>query len=165
VLSGRIGYWATTARQEDGTWIRVQRCATPLIPTIFFDADGDLASKYNTTDPGQDRDNYGQLVTELAAQAAAGLGAAEDPQAHGIHVRDQLFPDILWYEVGTRAHFGFARRNGRGLTEPVAEVMFALVTGRAIPLFLGKNDATGALRDSFPYLAAPLAGGPAPAES
>lgn len=160
--TGWIGFWGTTVLRQDGTWLKVQRCATPLIPTIFFAADGELAARYNTTEPAADRENYGPIVSKLAGRAAAALGAAEDPQAHGIRVRDQLFPDILWYEVGTPAQFGFGRRNGRGLTDPVAEVMFALVTGRAIPLGLDKRAATGSLRDSFPYLGAPLTGGPAP---
>jgi hypothetical protein len=104
-------------------------------------------------------------VGKLAGQAAAALGAAEDPRAHGSRVADALFPDILWYQLGTPAQFGFGRRNGRGLTDPVAEVMFALVTGRAIPLGLDKSAATGSLRGSFPYLSAPLTRRPASVET
>jgi hypothetical protein len=157
--AGRIGFWATTALRDTGTWVKVQRCATPLIPTIFFAPDADLADAYNTTEPARDRENYGPLVAEFAARTAAALGAAQDPAVHGTRVRDQLFPDILWYDLGTAAQFGFGERNGRGLTDPVAEVMFAIVTGRAIPLGLDQSAATGSLRHSFPYLGAPLLGG------
>jgi hypothetical protein len=162
---GWIGFWATTVLRHGHGWLKVQRCATPLIPTIFFAPDGDLAAAYNTTEPAQDRDNYGPLVGKLAGQAAAALGAAEDPRAHGSRVADALFPDILWYQLGTPAQFGFGQRNGRGLTDPVAEVMFALVTGRAIPLGLDKSAATGSLRGSFPYLSAPLTRRPASVET
>ncbi|HEV3382059.1 MAG TPA: DUF4331 family protein [Trebonia sp.] len=153
--AGQAGFWATTLAPGDGHWHRVQRCATPLIPTIFMAPDGEISTAYQTTDPVDDHGLYGQLVCDLAAGVAGRLGAADDPQAHGALVRDQLFPDILRYQLGTRAEFTFAGRNGRGLTDPVAEVMCSLVTGRAVPFGLGPESATGKLRDCFPYLGEP----------
>lgn len=159
---GRVGFWATTGVRRDGAWRRVQRCATPLVPTIYFPPDSDGASAYQTTDPAHDIEHYGSLVSDLTARAAGGLGVTADPRMYGQHVRDQILPDILWYRPGTPAAFTFAVRNGRGLTDPVAEVMFALVTGRAVPLGIGPESVSGPLRDSFPYLALPAAE-PAPA--
>jgi uncharacterized protein DUF4331 len=154
---GRIGFWATTAVRRDGAWHRVQRIGQPLIPTIYFPPDSSTSSAYQTTDPAQDAERYGSLVCDLTAQLAARLGVSSDPRAHGQRIRDLIFPDVLWYRPGTPAAFTFAERNGRGLTDPVAEVMFALVTGRAVPLGVGTESVTGPLRDSFPYLATPVA--------
>ena len=154
---GQIGFWAATAlRVPDGRWLKVQRCATPLIPTIFFASDGDTADAYQATDPARDTENYGSLIASLAGRAAAALGGTEDPREHGAYVRDQLFPDVLWYQPGTQARFGFGQRNGRGLTDPVAEVMFSIVLGRAIPLGVDASSASGSLRGAFPYLSEPV---------
>ncbi|HVT66682.1 MAG TPA: DUF4331 family protein [Trebonia sp.] len=152
---GQVGFWATTSARAGDGWQRVQRCATPLIPTIFMAPDGELSAAYQTTDPVDDRGRYGQLVSDLAAGIAGRLGVVGDPQAHGARVRDLLFPDILWHQPGTQAEFTFAARNGRGLTDPVAEVMCSLVTGRAVPFGLGPESATGTLRGRFPYLSEP----------
>jgi uncharacterized protein DUF4331 len=152
---GRVGFWATTAVRHDGAWQRVQRCATPLVPTIYFPPDSSGSSAYQATDPAHDIENYGSLVCDLTARAAGRLGVTGDPRAYGQRVRDQILPDILWYRPGTPAAFTFAVRNGRGLTDPVSEVMFALVTGRAVPLGIGPESVSGPLRDSFPYLALP----------
>ncbi len=154
---GQVGFWATTSVSRGGHWHRVQRCATPLIPTIFMAPDGEISAAYQTTDPVDDRELYGQLVCDLAAGVAGRLGVVGDPRAHGARVRDQLLPDVLCYQPGTPAEFTFAARNGRGLTDPVTEVMCGLVTGRAVPLGLGPESATGTLRGCFPYLGAPAA--------
>jgi hypothetical protein len=68
-------------------------------------------------------------------------------------VRDVLFPDVLRYEIGTDAHFGRERRNGRGLREPAPEVMFELVLGTPVPMGLAASSA--APRAEFPYLPEP----------
>ncbi|MGH3168114.1 MAG: DUF4331 family protein, partial [Trebonia sp.] len=154
--AGQVGFWATTSVLGGGRWQRVQRCATPLIPTIFMAPDEKISAAYQMTDPVDDRRRYGQLVCDLSAGIAGRLGAVADPGAHGARVRDQLFPDILRYRLGTPAEFTFTARNGRGLTDPVTEVMCGIVTGRAVPLGLGPESATGTLRDCFPYLAAPV---------
>jgi Domain of unknown function (DUF4331) len=155
---GRIGCWATTTLREDSGWLTIERCGLPLVPTIFLAQDGDLADAYNASHPAQDREKYGPLISRLAAQAAAQLGGCADPQAHGADVASTICPDILWYQPGTPAHFGFARLNGRAIPDPAAEVMLSRVTGRAIPLGIGAESAAGAPRSTFPYLSPPAAG-------
>jgi hypothetical protein len=71
-------------------------------------------------------------------------------------VRETLLPDLLRYEVGRPANFGFVARNGRGLTEPAPEVMFSMVLNTAVPMGLSHTAATGVLRDHFPYVAPPV---------
>jgi hypothetical protein len=158
---GGISVWATTALNENGAWFDVQRCATPLIPTIFFS--GDQASGWNAADPAGDRDAYGPVISNRAASAFSAAGGAGDPQAHGARVEAALLPDVLRYQPGTIAHFGFTGRNGRGLSDPAAEVMYAIVTGRAVPGLHARSTAAEPPRPDFPYLAAPLRGSGAPA--
>jgi hypothetical protein len=151
-----IGFWATTALATDeGGWRQINRCAQPLVNTIFNPDDSERASYYNVVSPGEDLHVFGPLVLDLTAGAVAALHSHEDPAEHGRRVRDLLLPDILRYEIGTTANFGFTRRNGRGLTDCAPEVMFALVLNRAVPLSLGPAAATGRLRPAFPYLAEP----------
>jgi len=154
---GRVGFWATTSVHDGGAWHRVQRCGAPLFTTIFFASDSDAAAAHQATDPAEDLDRYGVLVSDLAAQVAGRLGVVGAPRAHGEAVRDQVLPDVLWYRPGTQASFTFAARNGRGLLDPAAEVVFSLVTGRAVPLGIGPDSAAGPLPGSFPYLPAPVA--------
>ena len=52
--------------------------------------------------------------------------------AYGELVSELCFPDILRYEVGTPAVFGFAKRNGRALSDNAPEVMFSIVVNAAL---------------------------------
>ena len=45
----------------------------------------------------------------------------------------ELFPDVLPYEVGTPATFGFAGMNGRTPADNAPEAMLSLVTNMAVP--------------------------------
>jgi hypothetical protein len=152
-----IGFWGRTVLATDaGGWRPINRCAQPLVNTIFHPDDSELASEYNTTPPSRDREVYGPRVVELVTSVVSAMGSAPEPRAYAERVRDTLFPDVLRYRVGTAAVFGFAERNGRSLTECVPEVMFALVLNAAVPLGLDRTAATGKLRADFPYLALPL---------
>ncbi|MDA3647901.1 DUF4331 domain-containing protein [Saccharopolyspora indica] len=152
-----IGFWGVTVLPTDaGGWRQINRCAQPLINTIFHPDDSDRASQYNTTQPSQDQEIYGPAVRELVARVVAELRTAADPADYARQVSETIFPDLLRYEIGTPANFGFAKRNGRGLTECGPEVMFGVVLNKAVPLGLDSRAASGRLRDEFPYLSLPV---------
>lgn len=152
-----IGFWGTTALPSDsGTWRQINRCAQPLINTIFHPDDSQRSSDYNTTQPSEDRAIYGPDVGALVTNAVRAMGASGDPREHGRRTVDAIFPDILNYTIGTAANFGFVDRNGRGLTERAPEVMFGIVLNTAVPLGLDSSSAAGPPRAGFPYLAPPV---------
>lgn len=152
-----IGVWATTAMPSPAGWVPVNRCAVPLLNTLFAIDDEEAGLDFNGTWPHQDRALYSDVVRAGAARAARALGTVPDPAAHGTRVAEILLPDILPYQPGTKAHFGPGVRNGRGLRDPSAEVMISLVLGTRVPLGLNASSATGSLRAAFPYLSAPVA--------
>lgn len=155
--TGEIGFWCTTALATDaGGWRPINRCATPLINTIFNPDDSQRASDYNTTHPSMDKTLYGPLVGDLVTGAVAAAGTSDDPRGYARQVVDALFPDLLRYRIGTPATFGFAARNGRGLTESAAEVMFSLVLNKAVPLGIDAGSVTRPVHARFPYLAPPV---------
>lgn len=152
-----IGFWGRTMLATDaGGWRPINRCAQPLVNTIFHPDDSDLASDYNTTEPLEDPKLYGDRIARLTAAVTGAMGTADDPDAHGAAVRADLLPDVLRYRIGTPAKFDRGDRNGRGLTECAPEVMFELVLNTPVPLGLDHTAATGTLRETFPYLAPPV---------
>jgi hypothetical protein len=152
----QIGFWATTTLATDaGGWRPINRMGLPMVQSIFNPADCERASEYNTTHPADDRANYGRLFAGLVAGVVAAHGTADDPLAYGATVAQLLLPDVLTYRVGSAASFGFACRNGRCLTDNAPEVMFSLVTNRALPSGLSKLSAAGTPRPSFPYVPVP----------
>ena len=152
-----IGFWGVTALATDaGGWRQINRAGQPMIQPIFNPDDSERSSAYNTTQPKDDRAIYGQLVSTLVASVVAAMGTSADPQGYGEMVAALCFPDILRYEVGTRAVFGFAKRNGRALSDNAPEVMFSIVINAALSDGLDRSSATGTLRPDFPYVALPV---------
>jgi hypothetical protein len=149
----RIGFWGTTTLATDaGGWRPINRMGLPMVQTLFNPPDDDRSSEYNTTHPFDDRANYGDLFAGLVARVVAAQGTADDPQAYGESVVRLLLPDVLPYRVGSAASFSFAGLNGRGLTDNAPEVMFSIVTNRAISDGLSRRHADGAPTAEFPYL-------------
>ncbi len=81
-------------------------------------------------------------------------GTAEDPRAYGEKVAHRFFPNILPYEVGTPAAFGFAEWNGRSLTDNAPNVMFSLAANTPVSLGIGKESVTSKQSKTFPYVPA-----------
>jgi len=155
-----IGFWGVTALATDaGGWRQINRAGQPMIQPIFNPDDSERSSTYNTTQPRDDRALYGPLISTLVAGVVAAMGTSANPKAYGESVAALCFPDILRYEVGTPAVFGFAKRNGRPLADNTPEVMFSIVVNAALSDGLNKGTATGTLRPDFPYVALPVSGG------
>lgn len=151
-----IGFWGVTALPTDaGGWRQINRAGQPMIQPIFNPDDSERSSAYNTTQPREDRALYGKLISGLVAGVVAAMGTSADPKAYGESVAALCFPDMLRYEVGTPAVFGFARRNGRALADNAPEVMFSIVVNAALSDGLSRETATGTLRPDFPYVALP----------
>jgi hypothetical protein len=150
----RINVWASTALATDsGGWRTISRAGHPMIQSIFYPDDGDESSRYNTTAPADDLANYGDKFAHMVASVVAVHGTAADPQAYGETVAALLLPDMLPYQLGSPASYGFAGHNGRALTDNTPDVMFSLVTNSALTCGLTRENVAGKLRETFPYIA------------
>lgn len=126
-----------------------------MIQPIFNPEDSKEASRYNTTAPADDLANYGERFAHMVAAVVAAHGSAANPRAYGEAVAALLLPDMLPYQLGSPASYGFAGHNGRSLTDNVPDVMFSLVTNSALSGGLSSASTSAVLRDTFPYVAAP----------
>ena len=69
-------------------------------------------------------------------------------------VARRFCPNILPYEVGTAAAFGFAEWNGRSLTDNAPNIMFSIAANAPISLGIGKESVTSKPSKIFPYVPA-----------
>lgn len=155
--TGKIGFWGATALPDHaGGWGQINRAAKPLVNTIWdFTRDGTVDVDYNASDPREGKALFGKQVAEQTAALVRAMKTANNPSKYGEWVRDLVFPDVLRYKVGTKANFGVSSQNGKGLTESAPESMFELIAKTHIEMGLDAGDATGELRDEFPYLSLP----------
>lgn len=147
-----IAVWATSKLATDeGGWHPINRAGLPMTWAMFR-SDSDITDAAHLTRPEDDRSNYAATFAAQVAGFVAALGSTSDPQHYAEKVAAQILPDLLRYEVGTPASFGFAGRNGRFLTDNAPEVMFSVVSDSAIAT--GLTPASSAVLTEFPYVTA-----------
>lgn len=151
----RVGVWAVSTLATDaGGWRSINRVGLPMIHPLFTQFNEDLGNRLNAGRPADDFETYGEAVTKSIAGAVTANGAAEDPRGYAETVAHRFFPNILPYEVGTQAVFGFARWNGRSLTDNAPNVMFSIAANTPISLGIGKESVTSKPSKTFPYVPA-----------
>ena len=151
----RIGVWAlSTLATDAGAWRSINRVGLPMIPPLFAQYNEDLGNRLNAGRPADDFATYGAAITKAIAKVVAANGTAEDPEAYGEKIAHRLFPNMLPYEVGTPAAFGFVEWNGRSLTDNAPNVMFSVAANTPISLGIGKESVTSKPSKTFPYVPA-----------
>jgi hypothetical protein len=151
----RIGVWAVSTLATDaGGWRSINRVGLPMIHPLFTQFNEDLGNRLNAGRPADDFATYGAAVVKSIASVVAANGTAEDPRAYGEKVAHRFFPNILPYEVGTPAAFGFVEWNGRSLTDNAPDVMFSIAANTPVQLGIGKESVTSKPSKTFPYVPA-----------
>ena len=149
----RIGVWAVATLATDaGGWRSINRVGLPMIHPLFTQFNEDLGNRLNAGRPADDFATYGAVVGKAIAAVVAANGTSEDPEGYGEKVAHRFFPNILPYEVGTAATFGFALWNGRSLTDNAPDVMFSIAANAPVRLGIGKESVTVKPSKSFPYV-------------
>ncbi|MDG4782474.1 DUF4331 family protein [Micromonospora sp. WMMD961] len=149
----RIGVWCRTMLATDaGGWRQINRAGHPMMWPIFWPHDTDFSDPANVRHPSKDLTEDGEEIATAVAGVVAANGTALDPQAYGWSVARQLYPDMLTYQTGTAANYGFAIRNGRAMADNAPEVMFSLVLNTGTTSGLTRDITKAARADTFPYV-------------
>ena len=151
----QIGVWALTRLATDsGGWRSINRVGLPMIPPLFTQFDEDLGNRLNAGRPSDDLNTYGETVARRITAVVAAYGTAADPAWYGRKLARRLLPNLLPYEVGTPACFGFLEWNGRSLTDNAPDTMFSLAANTPIRLGIGRESVTSKPVGIFPYVPA-----------
>jgi hypothetical protein len=149
----RAGIWAATKLATDaGGWRQINRAGHPMMWPIFWPNDTDFSDPANIRHPSEDFSAAGQFIAHQIAAVVSGSGTSDDPQGYGQTVARRLFPDVLPYEVGTPAAYGFAAFNGRTRADNAPEAMLSLVTNSPVPSGLKPAVAEHLRNSKFPYV-------------
>lgn len=150
----KIGVWAlSTLATDAGGWRSINRVGHPMIHPLFTQYNEDLGNTLNAGRPADDFATYGETVIKAVEGVVGAYGTAQDPRAYAEKVAHRFFPNILPYEVGTPAAYGFAEWNGRSLIDNAPDVMFSIAANTPVRLGIGKESVTMKPSEKFPYIA------------
>src|SRR5271157_1601989 len=149
----RIGVWAVSTLATDaGGWRSINRVGLPMIHPLFTQYNENLGNCLNAGCPSNDFATHGNTITKAVAGVVSAYGTAQDPRAYAERVAHRFFPNMLPYEVGTPAVFGFAEWNGRSMIDNAPDVMFSIAANTPVSLGIGKESVTSKPSTSFPYV-------------
>ena len=143
---------ATKLATDAGGWRQINRFGHPMMWPIFWPDDTDFSNPANDRHPSADLNADGKYIADSVTSVVAASGTSDDPPGYGQTVARTLFPDVMSYEVGTPATYGFANRNGRTLADNAPEVMFSLVLDTAVTSGLTPSVSERYRAASFPYV-------------
>jgi hypothetical protein len=158
----KIGVWGTTSWWNGSSWVAGDQMGRPAINTVFNtklvdSSSGQTKNRFNATPPSQQRTAFGGLfrtnaiATLTNINAALGTGCPDYDAATAGAIANVLLPDVITYDVTTRAD-GTAL-NGRALADDVIDAELGITTNGCVT-----SDGVGPHSDylsSFPYLGAP----------
>jgi len=148
-----IGVWCATKLATDaGGWRQINRAGHPMMWPIFWPDDTDFSNPANDRHPSADLNADGKYIADTVTSVVAASGTSDDAPGYGQTVARTLFPDMLSYEVGTPATYGFAGLNGRTLADNAPEVMFSLVLNTAVTSGLAPSVSERYRAGNFPYV-------------
>ncbi|MCP2216043.1 DUF4331 domain-containing protein [Bradyrhizobium elkanii] len=154
----KINVWAVASLATDaGGWRSINRVGLPMIHPLFTQFNEELGNRLNAGNPLDDFETFGETAIKAIAGAVRANGTADDPEGYATKIARRFFPNLLPYEVGSDAVFGFGDWNGRSLTDNAPDVMFSIATNSPVRLGIGKDSVTSKPSKSFPYVPRPSA--------
>ncbi|MDQ8140833.1 DUF4331 family protein [Chryseobacterium sp. CFS15] len=129
LLSDNIFYYASTAFEEEANhWHQVNHIANVLFPHFYMGYDNKLRSKYGSQGAVED-DEIKQNVINNLTKYVTTAGIQKDPKAYVAKLTERVYPDVVPYEVGTKASYTVDKFNGRPLLDDAMNVSLGLLVG------------------------------------
>lgn len=148
MLGSTIRVFMTTAIRQGDIWRQVQYSANPLFSHIMLFEHEALKESHNRSRPDK-QNTIKPIVSARISRATTLAGSRDEPIRYGNDVADQLVPDVLTYETGSKAEYTASRRNGRALGDDAMSEVLTMLLGTPTDQ---KIADPGLYRESFPYI-------------
>ncbi len=147
MLPEQVYYFGTTTKKFDDHWHQVNRIGHVLFSHLYF-SEARFKDRQNQTLTMTDRgriENATQTVTHFTKLA----GNHDDPANYAASVVQRLLPDAVPYQIGSEAHYGVDKINGRRLSDDAMDTALTMLCGTTISDSV--NDS-GKHQARFPYV-------------
>ena len=123
---------ATKLATDAGGWRQINRAGRPMMWPIFWPNDIDFSDPANIRHPSEDFSAAGQ-PSDTRSRRSCRPAVPQTTRRATARPWPGGVPDVLPYEVGTPAAYGFAAFNGRTRADNAPEAMLSLVTNSPVP--------------------------------
>ena len=150
LLPSTIHYYASSDLFIMGRWHQVNTIGHVLFPHMYLMGD-EANTKKQSLSPKATFDMRQQVAD--AFNLFVGLSKMKsDPRKYADSLANIVLPDVVSYEIGTKAHYGLNRRNGRHLRDDAMDVALALMLGADEPVDDQVSIKPERITNEFPYI-------------
>ena len=150
LLPKTIHYYASSDLSEEDHWHQVNTIGHVLFPHMYLVGDEENTRKQSIS-PKESADMHKEVSD--AFNLFVGLSKMKpDPRAYGDSLASIILPDVVSYQIGTKAHYGLNKRNGRHLKDDAMDVALALMIGADEPVDDKVAMKPERISSEFPYI-------------
>lgn len=148
MLPKKVYVYASSAMYNLDKWEQVNRLANPLMTHLFMADNKMEVAEHVGHRPDMDvKRSY--AVSGRVLRAVSLDGKLSNPVEYSDSVAAKLLPDLIPYEVGTKAEYSFENINGRAPTDDAMDAVLSLFLGRKVTDHANTFDRHPS---KFPYL-------------
>ncbi|MCL1036078.1 DUF4331 domain-containing protein [Shewanella submarina] len=131
ILSGKIYTYASSAMYLKDTWVQVNRLANPLMTHMFMANNKMEIAEHVHHRPDSDASRE-YAVSGVTLRAVVLDGKMALPVAYADKVAKMMLPDMIPYQVGSKAKYSFESINGRNPADDAMDAVLSILVGREI---------------------------------
>ncbi len=131
MLPKKIFAYASSAIYNVDKWEQVNRLANPLMTHLFMANNPMEVSEHVGHRPDVDLTRT-YAVSDMVLRAVSLDNKLSDPVAYADSAANKLLPDMIPYEVGTKAAYLFEKINGRKPTDDAMDTVLSILLGRKV---------------------------------
>ncbi len=131
MLPKKIHVYASSAMYNKDQWVQVNRLANPLLTHLFMANNTMEVSEQIQHRPDSDLTRT-YAVSGTVLRAVALDNKKSNPVAYADSVATKLLPDMLPYNVGTKAAYTYEKINGRKPGDDAMDAVLSIFVGRKI---------------------------------
>lgn len=150
MLGNEVKFFTTTSVLHKGEWRQVDRHANVLFPYVFLSDTPAVHEDHGQHRPDLDVAERRQTIIHNVFWASSVAGAKPTvAKNHAYKVADMVMPDVMTYQIGTKASYAVNGLNGRALHDDAMNTVLELMTGVEID-----DNANNKMRykTQFPYI-------------
>jgi hypothetical protein len=131
MLPKNIYVYASSAMYNKDQWVQVNRLANPLLTHMFMANNPMEVSEHIQHRPDFDS-TRAYAVSGTVLRAVTLDNKKSNPVAYADSVAAKLLPDMIPYNVGSKAVYSFDKINGRKPTDDAMDAVLSIFVGRKI---------------------------------
>lgn len=149
LLGNQVKFFTTTSVKHKEKWAQVDRHANVLFPFVFLSDTPAVQEDHGQHRPDLDIEERLQAIINNVLWAVSVSDSKKNKIEYASETANRIMPDVLTYNIGTRASYSVDKLNGRSLSDDAMNTVLSLMMGVEVNDYV---DDPQRYKNKFPYI-------------